>query len=87
MEVRSVIRNVMALALVPEQHVRSLFDELVEGLSDNERNEIDGLLKYFDTYWMRQIPSWNVFDLKDRTNNYSEVNTILTAIRVTLLYV
>lgn len=86
MVVRSFIRNLMALALVPEQHVQSLFDELVECLSDDEREEIDGLLKYFNTYWMRQIPSWNVFNLTDRTNNYSEGNTILVAIRITFLH-
>jgi len=37
--VHSVIRQMMALALVPEDHVSSLFAGLGEELSENERDE------------------------------------------------
>ena len=69
---RSVIRQMMALALVPEQYIPSLFDNLGKDLNDSERDELSPLLKYFSHYWMRQISIWNVFDIPDKTNNYSE---------------
>lgn len=70
--IRSVIRNMMALALVPEQSVPSLFDGLNENLTDSERTELSGLFQYFHDFWMRQISLWNVYKISDRTNNYSE---------------
>ncbi|CAF1300987.1 unnamed protein product [Rotaria sordida] len=70
--VRSVIRRMMALALVPPEHVPSLFARLGEELNPEERDELLGLFKYFNSQWMKQIPMWNVFDISDRTNNYSE---------------
>ena len=64
----------MALALVPQQYVPSLFGALGQDLTDSERGQLKGLIKYFDDYWMRQISFWNVFDISDRTNNFSEGN-------------
>ena len=86
MLIRSVIRNMMALALVPEQHVRSLFDGLGEDLTDNEQDELSELLKYFDTYWMRQVSFWNVFNISDRTNNFSEGKTTSDVIIPTFFF-
>jgi len=70
--IRSVIRQMMALALVPEPHVPSLFDNLGQELDDAERDELSDLFKYFKDYWMRQIPVWNVFNIPEKTNNFSE---------------
>ncbi|CAF1401753.1 unnamed protein product [Adineta ricciae] len=70
--IRNVIKQAMALALVPPSCVQVLFSELGEELTDDEREEISGLLKYIDRQWMRQISTWNVYELPDRTNNYSE---------------
>ena len=70
--VRSVIRRLMALALVPAEHVPSLFARLGEELNQEEYNQLLGLFEYFKNQWMRQIPMWNVFDISDRTNNFSE---------------
>jgi hypothetical protein len=69
---RSVIRQMMALALVPQQEVAPLFASLGQELSDLEREELAELFQYFNDYWMRQIPMWNVFDTSERTNNFSE---------------
>jgi len=67
--VRSVIRRMMALALVPPEHIPLLFARLGEELNPEERDQLLGLFKYFNGQWMKQIPMWNV---SDRTNNYSE---------------
>jgi hypothetical protein len=72
MMMRSVMRRMMALALVPAQYVLSLFDDLGKDLNDSERDELSPLFKYFRDYWIQQISVWNVFDIPDKTNNYSE---------------
>jgi len=70
--VRNVIKQAMALALVPPIHVQVLFNELGQELNDDEREEISGLLHYFNDHWMRQVSTWNVYEIPDRKNNYSE---------------
>ena len=70
--VRNVIKQAMALALVPPSYVQVLFNELGQELNDDEREEISGLLQYFKNYWMRQVSIWNVYEIPDRINNYSE---------------
>jgi len=70
--IRSIIRQMMALALVPHEHVPSLFDRLIEELDEDERDQLDVLFKYFQAQWMRQITLWNVFNISERTNNFSE---------------
>ncbi|CAF4268581.1 unnamed protein product, partial [Rotaria sp. Silwood2] len=73
--IRSIIRQMMALALVPHEHVSSLFGRLSEELGEDERSQLDGLFKYFQAQWMRQITIWNVFNISERTNNFSEDQT------------
>ena len=70
--IRTVIRQMMALALVPIEFVSTLFNNLVNGLAEYERDELSALIKYFDNYWLRRTSMWNVFDVSDRTNNFSE---------------
>ena len=70
--IRTVIRQMMALALVPVEFVSTLFNDLVNGLAEYERDELSPLIKYFDNYWLRRTSNWNVFDISDRTNNFSE---------------
>ncbi|CAF4424172.1 unnamed protein product [Rotaria socialis] len=72
MMIRSAIRQMMALALVPEEYVPLLFSNLGQELDESERNELAGLLKYFDDYWMCRIPMWNCFKIPERTNNFCE---------------
>lgn len=69
---RSVIRQMMALALVPEQYVLPLFADLGEELSEDERGELSCIFTYFERQWLGGISMWNVFDIRDRTNNFSE---------------
>jgi hypothetical protein len=70
--IRSVIRRMMALALVPPDHVSSLYARLGEELNSEDRDQLADLFKYFNSQWMKQIPIWNVYDILDRTNNFSD---------------
>jgi hypothetical protein len=70
--IRNVIRRMMALALVPATFVSTLFDGLKNDLSEDERDELAPIFKYFSNYWLKRTSTWNVFDIPDRTNNFSE---------------
>lgn len=71
--VRSVIRRMMALALVPEEFVRQLFSNLAQELTESDCEEdLSGLFNYFDRQWMGNLAAWNVFNVSDKTNNYCE---------------
>lgn len=70
--VRSVVRRMMALALIPPEFVTSLFHKLRVDLNEDECEDINPLFVYFTDYWLPRISMWNVFDIADRTNNYSE---------------
>lgn len=70
--IRSTIRQMMALALVPEQYVESLFADLSQELTDTEYPALLDFLTYFTDQWMHKTSTWNVFGISDRTNNYSE---------------
>ncbi|CAF2106220.1 unnamed protein product [Rotaria magnacalcarata] len=70
--IRGIIRQMMALALVPLERVSSLFDRLGEELDENEYNQLDDLFEYFKSQWMRHTTIWNVFNISERTNNFSE---------------
>ncbi|CAF1273072.1 unnamed protein product [Rotaria sordida] len=48
--IRSVIRQMMALALVPEQYIPSLFANLGQELNGSECNELSDLFKYFNDH-------------------------------------
>ena len=50
MIVGSTIRQMMALALVPEEPVTSLFSNLCQELDESERNELFDIFKYFNDY-------------------------------------
>jgi hypothetical protein len=69
---RSVIRKMMALALVPEEHLSSLFAGLGEELSENKRDELCCLFTYFERQRLGEISMWHVFNIRDKTNNFSE---------------
>ena len=50
MMIRSIIRQMMGLALVPEEYVTSLSSNLGQELDESERNELFGIFKYFNDY-------------------------------------
>ncbi|CAF3367350.1 unnamed protein product [Rotaria socialis] len=68
----SFIRQMMVLVLVPVQYVPSLSADLVQELRDSERDELAGLFKYVNDYWMHRISVWDVFDVPEKMNSFSE---------------
>ncbi|CAF3851551.1 unnamed protein product, partial [Rotaria sp. Silwood1] len=62
----------MALVLVPEQYVSSLFFKIGQDLLDAEQYDLLDLLKYFNNYWMPQMSFWNVHNLCQKANNSCE---------------
>ena len=74
MMIGSTIRQMMGLALVPEEYVTSLFSNLGHELDETERNELSGIFKHFNDYYMNRIPMWNCFKIPERTNNFYEGN-------------
>ena len=74
MMIRSVIRQMMGLVLVPEEYVTSLFSNLGQVLDESERNDLSDIFKYFNDYYINRIPIWNCFKIPERTNNFCEGN-------------
>ena len=60
------IRQMMALALVPEEHVTSLFSNLCQELNKSECNEFFGIFKYFNDYYINRIPMWDCCKIPER---------------------
>ena len=56
----------MGLALVTEEYVTSLFSNLGQELDESERNELFGIFKYFNDYYINRIPIWNWFRIPGR---------------------
>ena len=46
-------------------------DKLIT-IDESERNELVGIFKYFDDYWMRRILMWNCFTTTEQKNNFCE---------------
>ncbi|CAF2043989.1 unnamed protein product, partial [Rotaria magnacalcarata] len=53
-------------------YVPSLSADLGQELSDSERDELADSFKYVNDYWMRRISTWDVFDVPEKMNNFSE---------------
>ena len=66
MMVGSTIRQMMALALVPEEYVTSLFYNLGQELDESERNDLSDIFKYFNDYYINRIPIWNCLKIPER---------------------
>ncbi len=69
-DTRLACRSMMALALLPIEHV----EEAAELLQNDSPAEMPQLFNYFKYQWLKRIPPkyWNVGSLDFRTNNYSE---------------
>lgn len=70
--VGSAVDRMMVLALVPFKYVPTLFGNLENELSEEERNDLNPLFKYFTEFWLSRISMWNLSGIVDRRNNYSE---------------
>jgi hypothetical protein len=68
--VRSTVRKVMALGLIPIESIEDAFEQIK---SDAPRS-VEPLIDYFNRYWMTKVKwtLWNVGDVELRTNNAVE---------------
>lgn len=73
-DVNKFVRKVMALPLLPAEHIRPAFEELVLQVAD--RPVLLDLLSYVEDTWINStiwpIPSWSVYNKAIRTNNDCE---------------
>lgn len=71
-DIRLACRNVMALALMPKEHVGEAF----EVLKENSPAELADFFSYVQQQWFKRVPPeyWVVSDLDWRTNNFAEGN-------------
>ena len=71
-DIRLACRSVMALALMPKEHVEEAF----EVLKENSPAELADFFSYVQQQWFKRVPPeyWVVSDLDWRTNNFAEVN-------------
>lgn len=69
-----LVRKVMALPLLPAEHIRPAFEQLVLQVAD--RPVLLDLLSYVEDTWITStiwpIPSWSVYNKTIRTNNDCE---------------
>ncbi|UJR29568.1 hypothetical protein I4U23_010785 [Adineta vaga] len=68
----NITRRMIALASVPRKLVSILYDDLRNGSSEYERDQLTPLFTHFKNYRLQPTSMWNVFDIPDRTNNSSE---------------
>lgn len=68
--VRSTVRKLMCLALVPIENVEDAFNEVKNRAPISTKK----LIEYFDRYWIAKVKwsLWNVGDVELRTNNIVE---------------
>lgn len=73
-DVNKFVRKVMALPLLPAEHIRPAFEQLVLQVAD--RPVLLDLLSYVEDTWITStiwpIPSWSVYNKTIRTNNGCE---------------
>ncbi|CAF3506908.1 unnamed protein product, partial [Rotaria sp. Silwood2] len=70
-DIRTCVRKLMALAILPVDKVQTAFNDLRTNSSDNVKEKLHQLFVYFDNQWMKEIPLslWNAHGPQHRTNN------------------
>ncbi|CAF1131685.1 unnamed protein product [Rotaria sordida] len=70
-DIRTCVRKLMTLALLPLDKVQITFDDLRTNSSENTRQMLHQLFLYFDNHWMKSIPLalWNAHGYNHRTNS------------------
>lgn len=73
-DVNLFIRQLLALAFLPEEMIRPAFQQLIEGLSRLVHRRVGPVINYFNNFWLDRIGpmGFSVFGLAMRTNNCIE---------------
>ncbi|CAF4407741.1 unnamed protein product, partial [Rotaria magnacalcarata] len=89
--VRQILRQLMALAFIPSDQIKILYDDVIRPQLSNVptrpaslRNNLRSFFKYYESFWLTMIDKFCVFDQTTRTNNGLEgynnkMNTQLSA--------
>lgn len=91
--VRQILRTVMALSFVPSTDIKSAYHDLIKPQLDTVptapsslRHNMKDFFKYFESYWLRKIKEFYVFNHPVRTNNALEGILILLIVLFLLIY-
>ncbi|CAF3931339.1 unnamed protein product [Rotaria sp. Silwood1] len=78
-DIRTSVRKLMTLAVLPVDKVQVAFDDLCTNSSDNVKETLHQLFVYFENQWIEETPSsvWNAHGLQHRTNSICEGNLFL----------
>ena len=73
-EVRHILRQIMALALLPADEIRETYLEIVDSLTLQTRIEMKSFFAYYEVFWLLDITPeiFSVYGLLRRTNNVLE---------------
>lgn len=71
-EQHKILRMFMALALVPENHIPELFEELVALCESKYPGYFTRFIRYMRSEWITRTDKICVFGMNSRTNNYIE---------------
>ncbi|CAF1539774.1 unnamed protein product [Adineta ricciae] len=86
-KVQQIFRHIMALAFIPYEQIRKVYFEVIKPELNAIpakpvflRQNIRLFFKYFESYWLKRIDQFCVFDYPTRTNNGLEgYNNKMTA--------
>ena len=74
--VRQILRQIMALAFIPDDEIRTVYYDVIKTQFNtgptkptNHRNNLRNVFKYFESFWLKKIDQFCVFDQSTRTNN------------------
>ncbi|CAF3898772.1 unnamed protein product [Rotaria magnacalcarata] len=77
--VRQILRQIMALAFIPSDQIKKLYNDVIKPQLNNVPKRpvslsynLNSFLKYYESYWLTNIYKFCVFDQPTRTNNELE---------------
>ena len=77
--VRHILRQIMALAFIPDDRIRIAYDDIIMPQLNNVptkprclRQNLRNFFKYYESTWLTKSHQFCVFDQPTRTNNALE---------------
>lgn len=74
--VRQILRQIMALAFIPSDQIKKLYNGVIKPQLNNVPKRpvslsynLQSFLKYYESYWLTKSYKFCVFDQPTRTNN------------------
>lgn len=77
--IRQILRNIMALAFLPNDQIKKMYDNVIKPQFNNVprkpaflRLNLRSFFKYYESQWLKNIHHFCVFNQSTRTNNALE---------------